>query len=350
MILFSCQKEVTEDISEVKPPEDSIWLVSTIHMYEDGGPGTEWLKRGQVFDYDIKNNKTFVVTSDTFRSSQNQFIEIFSYDKSNRLSLFETTDWLDCPCTNCACAGGIDLRKIEFFYKTNGDLEKALIYYKTGDIAENTFDYSYANGMTTVTMYDSSHVDLHHDNERPRVVKTVFDQNKRIVSNLAAVTDAGYKEKKDWYKLVTNSQFTYDGNSNVQEVKEDYTFIPGNPFYPMTATLKITREPGKGIELYNSYLNLYRNLYWFTTAETQGFAEALMDPFHFNYQINPPVKIAIFNSALPLVNDPGLNIEIPFQNTYDANNLLVKVKFQPNYDPHDDNRTEVNYTYKKVRK
>src|SRR5438128_1316644 len=130
IIFCSCQKELSGLPDEIT--SDSVTVIKSVRSVNYDDQNQLRFAKQENYLYDSFRRKTTVSIVDSSPYyNERRFSETFTYDNNGRLTLFEstTTDRISC-------------NKMEFTYRPNGDIEKVLLHYNSGNIIENLFTYT----------------------------------------------------------------------------------------------------------------------------------------------------------------------------------------------------------------
>ena len=339
----SCQKQLTDStLFPEQKPGDSITLVKTMLEVDYDSSGAFLYKEWQSFVYDSVLNRTVVSIADSdIYSPVRQYTATFQYDASKRLSEYTST-------------GGYEpAAKIDFFYNGTGDIIKSTI---TDNWVGKTFDCWYTTtrqaGQKTITVYDTSgaYITPFSGDTRPEISIHIFDAEDKLIKQSLLYTY--YHERKNYYEDTMTDNLHYNSQDVLYMSTSRDSYHNSPDVIETDVSLDSTVFAGEGnvSAIRNSYLYVYRNMYWLTISEFgTGFANALNNNFYAT-----ATGLALKNkefwrfygpSATPDEHEQG-----SFQNVFDADGQLIKAVTPKNFGNKYGGRTEYYYTYTKLKK
>jgi hypothetical protein len=217
-----------------------------------------------------------------------------------------------------------------------------------GKTIECFFTNTVQSGQKTITMYDSSGSSNNGSDERPEITKYTFDAGSRLINQ--ALYSTAYVYPQNHYADTLETKLFYDNNNFIFKVTDKFVYHPNgtDPFTSLDSALYAGE--GSNMELRNSFFYIYRNMYWLDISEySSGFANSINKGDLLPYT-GSPVKTAEYWTFYP--PDPAAQDHQQglFQNTFDANGLLVKSVYPKNFGNKYGGKTEFFYTYTKIKK
>ncbi|MFT3933391.1 MAG: hypothetical protein QM726_07250 [Chitinophagaceae bacterium] len=340
---ISCQKQLNYDLSGPSQG-DSLVLVKTIYgeMYDSSDAFLQ--SERQTFTYDSILNRTVVEIADSSTYSPGvveKYTVTFQYDAANRLSKFTTT-------------GGYEpVAQMDFNYGSSGDLVKLTMQNnwvsKTFDIQ---FSTSIQNGQKTITVYDTNSIRNSYTggDTRPEISNYKFDENNRLITETIAYTY--YTPRKNWYQDTFELKYNYDNNNFIsgRRYKDSYYNAENNGFLVVNIDSLIYTAEGSNAALMNSFLYVYKNMFWLNISEySTGFSNAI-NKGDFQDNSSAAIKTGEHWSFVP--PDPVAQNHYSgfYNNSFDANGLLIKSVYPKNFGNKYGGKNVVYYTYTKIKK
>jgi hypothetical protein len=338
---ISCQKQLSFN-GPVTPAGDSVTMVKTIAgiIYDssDVFMSEEW----QTFTYDKSLNRTTVELADSDRYSPGQvqrYTATFQYDAASRLSQYTST-------------GGFEpAAQIDFTYGSSGDISKISLQDNwVGQTFDCNFTTSTQNGQKLIMEYDTSGLYNGAADTRPEISKYLFDTDGRLVNETIYYTF--YRLPENLFEDTLTTNFFYDNNNFIYKVTDldSYHSSPSHPPSVVTTDSTLYTSEGSNAALRNSFFYIYKNMYWLNISEFgTGFANAI-NKGGLLYYGSSAIKTGEswqFSPPDPAVQDHHMGI---FQNTFDASGLLVKSVYPKNFANKYGGKSEVVYTYTKIKK
>lgn len=338
---ISCQKQLSFNSPSI-PADDSVTLVKTILGTNYDSSGVFLSQEWQTFTYDKSLNRTVVDLTDSDRYSPGQvqqYTAIFQYDAANRLSQYTST-------------GGVEpAARIDFTYSSTGDITTTAIQDNwIGETIECNFNTTTQNGQKIITVYDTSGTYTSASDTRPEISKYTFDASNRLVNETIYYTF--YRTPQNLFEDTLTTNYFYDSNNFIFKVtdRDSYHSSPDNPPPVVITDSTLYTGEGNNTALRNSFLYVYKNMYWLNISEfSTGFANAINKSGLVHYA-NASIKNGEswqFSPPDPVAQDYETGI---FQNTFDSNGLLVKSVYPKNFANKYGGRTEISYTYIKIKK
>lgn len=335
---ISCQKEYS---TENRSRPDSLTLVKTARLVNYDANDVFVSEENQIITYDLLIHQTLVDITDSganIPGGVQKWTEIFSYDAQNRLSAFTSTSSQQ-PATQA-----------DFTYDASGNISHASIQNQwLGKTVECQFATSTQNGQKKIVMYDTTGAYVTNTDTRPQITTYLFNSSDLLVRETVYYTV--FKRPQNWFEDTTDIRSGYDnaGFMNKQVIDFAYRFSQVSTVtdYARDSTL-YTRE-GNHTEVKNSFLYIYKNLYWFGISEnSSGFANTLnIGSPSYN---GPAIKTAEYWQTYPpsptILNHALGN----FQNTFDAKGLLTKAVYPKGFANKYGGKSEIFYTYTKLPK
>ncbi len=332
----SCQKQLHfEDL----PAEDSVWLVKSALLVNYDANDVFSTQEKQTFLFDKTLNQTVVSIADSQKNGMTyQWNETFKYDAQNRLSQFTAT-------------GGYEaVSQIDFTYDAAGNISKAVMNNLwLGKTIACDFTTTTQNGQKLITMYDTSGLYNNNTDNRPQKTKFTFDAGNKLVRETIIYTL--FKIPKNVFEDTTDIKLSYDNNNYVNKQVLDYAYrfspVATKAEYARDSNI-ITRE-GNNIDVRNTFLKIYKNMYWFSISEnSEGFANALnLGTATYTGPSIKSIENWLTYPPDPTILDHALGV---FQNTFDSNGMLTKVVYPPKFSNSYYGKTEVYYTYTREKK
>jgi hypothetical protein len=338
---ISCQKELRFDDPSI-PPGDSLTLVKTIRAIDYHSNDVFLYEERQVFNYDKSLNRTVVEIADSDRYNPGQlkrYTATFQYDAGDRLSQYITTGGYE-PAT-----------QIDFAYNTAGDISKTTMRDQwVGKTIDCYYGTTTQNNQKTIMVYDTSGVYNANADSRPEISKYIFDASNRLVNETIYYTI--HRQPQNWFVDTFETKYFYDNNNFINKVITTNAYRP-NPDNPATIywrdSAQYTSE-GNTAALRNSFLYVYRNMYWLNISEYgTGFANAINKGYLLPYSGQASKTGEYWKSDPP---DPAVQEHAlgTYQNTFDANGLLTGAVFPKKFANKYGGKTELFYTYTKIKK
>ncbi len=295
-ILTSCAKS---DLP--KPPNvDSLYILNSISIYQGSGDSTTFhnLNRNSYSFDSIKNQLTQTILDSEANGGGSQTRQIiYQYSPNNQLQAIYFSN------------SGYPYQEMAFQYNANGDLEKGIYTGFNGESVENDFSTSNVNGNKVINQYDT----ITYSPYGPFSVRYTFNEAGKLIDQVfIASTELSTGWVYPYYPFET--VFEYDGNNHATQIK---TNLLENSDGTADDTMQIVRDVSTTSPMNDLASFTLRNLSWLITIESLEI---------FPYGSQP--QYAYSNREIPLKSTYeakyGGNYTANFQNTYDANGLLVK--------------------------
>ncbi len=294
--LTSCIKS-----NVIKPPNvDSLYILNSISIYQGSGDSTTFhnLNRNTYSFDSIKNQLTQTILDSTVNGGFVQTRQIiYQYSSNNLLQAIYFSN------------SGYPYEEMAFQYNANGDLEKGIYTGFNGESVENDFSTTYANGNKIINQYDT----IAYSPYGPFSTRYTFNAAGKLIDQLfIASSELSTGWVYPYYPFETS--FEYDGNNHATQIK---TNLLENSDGTADDTIQIVRDVSSNSPMNDLASFTFRNLSWLITVESIEI---------FPYGSQP--QYAYSNREIPLKSTYeakyGGNYTASFQNTYDANGLLVK--------------------------
>jgi len=335
---ISCKKEYS---TENRTLADSLTLVKTARLVNYDANDVFESEERQTFTYDKSLHQTIVNITDSgvnIPGTVQQWTETFNYDAQDRLAGFISTSSAQ-PAT-----------QIDFNYDASGKISRATIQNQwLGKNVVCQFTTSTQGANKTIVMYDTTGNYPTNSDTRPQITTYKFDANNKLTQESVYYTV--FKRPQNWFEDTTDIRSSYDvtGWLNKQVLNFAYRFSQVSPVtdYARDSTL-YTRE-GTHVEVRNSFLYIYKNLYWFSISEnSSGFANALnLGSPTYN---GPALKTAEYWHTYPPSPVVLAHALGNFLNTFDAKGLLVKAVYPKGFAGSNAGKSEIFYTYTRIPK
>lgn len=335
---ISCQKEYS---TENRTRPDSLTLVKTVRVVNYDANDVFDSEQKQTISYDLLVHQTSVELSDSGKNvpgGVQRWIELFSYDGKDRLSSFIST-------SSSQAAGQVD-----FTYDAAGNISLATIDNQAlGRPVVCNFAVSTQNGQKKIVMYDTTGTYVTNTDTRPQITTYLFNSSDQLLHETLFYTV--FKRPQNWFEDTTDIKSNYDlsGYMDKQVINYAYRFSQVSTKTDYARDSSIYTREGNHTEVKNSFLYIYKNMYWFSISENaSGFAGTLnLGSPTCN---GPAIKTAEYWQTYPPSPTILSHALGTFQNTFDAKGLLTKAVYPKDFANGLGGKTEIYYTYTRLPK
>ena len=341
--LFSCQKGLTNDpLPTVPPVADSVVLVKSI-LGEGYDSNDKLIGRGtETYDYDTLLNRTVVTHRDSSSSGIESYTETFQYNTGKQLSQYSSTQ------------ANAYVTKIDFTYDGSGNISKAVITDRLVGSVDCLFKVTTQGTNKMVSMYDTSGKGKENYDFRPLITHFTFDADSKLV-RLHEYSTYADKSRPHWFEDTIDVTVAYDGNNNASKTIFKYDLTAASFPQHIYDSVLLSRETTDKA-LANSFLAIYRNLYWFYTAETinASFSGAMVhNTFvypHYLYYAGAPMKTAERWTSYPPAPAVIDYAKGTMTNTYNSAGQLSSTTYPKGFGNKYDGKNTLAYSYVKIKK
>lgn len=340
LIIYSCQKSIGPGQLPLPNLPDSALLVkSVVSVNYDPNDVILW-RTTEIYDYDTLLNRTVVTFNDSNAIGNGQlrdYKETFQYDNNNRLFQYSTTE------------PGAYTPRVDFIYDVTGNITKATVGDKLVGSIEYSFKTTSLGTGKTISMYDTSgKVFDPNDGQRPSITHLTFDSDNRLTEELTYTTIHNTKERQYWFDDTANTKIFYDATGNIS--KSTYQYNAPDYVYPRRyKDSSIYSYEGTDKTLFNSFLAVYRNLYWFVISDVNySFARSMFHTSYLSY-MGSPVKNIAYRTYYPPSTTVVDQDQGTVMNIFNSQGQLTNAVYPKNFGNKYGGKTVIAYTYAYVK-